>query len=107
MIQLLADASFVMQIVMTIVFHRNRHIWDIPPSYQYNMHKVAFVYNIVFAEGACQSKLSLLFFVHKMIGAAKHGSFYPHYICLLTLITIVALCQIMFVVLSCVECQYV
>lgn len=105
-IQLFTDATFVMQMVVTIAFHRDRHIWDIPPSDKHQLYKIDFVYNIIFAQGACQSKLSLLFFSRKMIGAAKSGAFYPHYVCLLALITIVALCQVLFVIVSCVECQY-
>lgn len=73
----------------------------------YNMEKLGFIYFVVFSQAACQSKLSLLFFTHKMIGTARLGIFYLHYIALMALIVIVALCQILFIVVSCIQCQYV
>lgn len=103
----MTDATFIVQIFIVVVFHQNRHVWDIPPNDLYNAQKLAFIYNILFAQSACQSKLSLLFFSRKIIGTSNFGSFYPHYICLLALITVVTLCEIFFVILSCVECQYV
>lgn len=105
--QLLADTTFVIQIIVTVVFRGDRHIWDIPPKSLYTSQKLEFVYNIIFSQAACQSKLSLLFFTRKMVEPASFGVFYPHYICLITLMVIVALCQVLFVIVSCVECRYV
>lgn len=107
MIQLLTDTSFVIMIFIYVVFHEARHTWDIPPRDRYYMRKLGFVFNIMFAEAACQSKLSLLFFTYKMIGAAKYGTFYSHYICLIILMSIVAICEVLFVILACLECRYV
>lgn len=96
-----------MQIFLVVVYRQNRHIWDIPPNLLTGGHKTAFIYLIIFAQAVCQSKLSLLFFTRRMIGDVNAGSFYVHYICLLMLMVIVAICQLLFVVITCVACRYV
>lgn len=104
---MVTDTAFVIQIIRTITYHQNRHVWDIPPKTLYEGQKLLFIFNILFSQAACQSKLSLLLFTHKMIGNVRNGVFYACYIAILTLIAIVSLCEILFVILSCVMCQYV
>lgn len=106
-LQLLADASFIIQIILVVVYHQDRHTWDIPLKDLHKSQKLGFIYSIVFAEAACQSKLSLLFFARIMIGDFRSNTFYPHYICLYTLVMTVTICQVLFVIVACVECRYV
>ena len=64
-------------------------------------------YHLQYTQAACQCKLSVLFFSKRLIGRANIGSFRIHFVILVLLITIVSLCEVLFIIFSFVLCQYV
>ena len=98
-------------LILLTVAHQSvgwsRHTWDVPPAMMVQLLRFNFAYEILFSQAACQTKLSLLWFTRRLMGRANTGRFYPHFVALIILMVIVALCQILFIIISFVLCRYV
>lgn len=68
--------------------------------------KYTFIYDILFSQAACQIKLSLLWFSRRLIGVASGGIFRSSYASLIALLVIVGMCEILFIIVSFLECRY-
>lgn len=82
----------------------NRHSWDIPPHMYREAIKLDWIYDELFVQAACQAKLSLLFFCWRLIGRALQR---VQFTLMIGLMAFVVFCQIMFPVVSVLECRYV
>ena len=105
--QVLTIGTLILAIVAAQYYGWNRHSWDMPQSMLIKASKSNFVYDILYSQAACQAKLSVLWFTHRLIGRANKGIFYPHFVAFVLLVTIVALCEVLFIIVSFVLCRYV
>lgn len=102
--QVFAVSGYIIVLVMEQHYGFNRHSWDIPPAMYRTVVRLNWIYDELFVQAACQAKLSLLLFCWRLIGRAFQRI---HYILVMSLIVFVVLCEIMFVIVSVLECRYV
>lgn len=104
----LAVPTFILLLVVAQVDHQNRHSWDVSRQQLEQGKKIGLVYTIFWSQAACQAKLSLLAFSRRLVRDAHYaGLFGGHYLVLRFLFVLVALCQVMFLIFSVVQCRCV
>lgn len=73
----------------------------------YTTTKLDYIYNILFSQAACQSKLSILWFTRRLVGNAFSSIFNFYYLAMIFLTVLVFLDDVVYLIVSLAECRYV
>ena len=105
--QLLTLGTLIIIIVSATNFGvGTMHVYDLTENQITKAMQLNLMFDIFFSQSACQTKLAVLWFSKRLIGKAYKGVFYPHFIALVVLFVIVAVCEVLFIIVSLVLCRY-
>lgn len=85
----------------------NRHVWDIPMSWLPTAQKLNLVFQILFSGASMTTKLSILWFTKRLLGAGSKGLYRTYYILLVAGMVFVTVCWLLFEFVSIFQCLYV
>lgn len=88
-------------------FGFKRHIWDIPMTWLPDLQKLNFTFQILFSAASSTTKLSLLWFCKRLIGAGSKGLYRGYHMFLIGCMVFVGICWILFEIVSLAQCRYV
>lgn len=84
----------------------DRHIWDIPMSWLPTVQKLNLSFQTLFSVSSSFTKLSLLWFCKRLVGAGSKGLYRTYYFVLVGAMTFVAVCCALFELISIFQCRY-
>ncbi|KAF7719585.1 Uncharacterized protein PECH_005492 [Penicillium ucsense] len=82
----------------------NRHVWDVPPTWLSTVQKLNIVFQIMFSWASSVTKVSLLWFCRRLLGAGK-GNFAWYNWAFIGSMAIVALTCGLFTIVSIFQCS--
>ncbi|PYI15296.1 integral membrane protein [Aspergillus japonicus CBS 114.51] len=82
-----------------------RHIWDIPPSWLPAVNKLNLAFQMLFSLSSSITKLSLLWFCKRLLGAGSKGLYSSYNIVLIIGMVIVLICCLLFLFISIFQCS--
>ncbi|KAF9890973.1 hypothetical protein FE257_005230 [Aspergillus nanangensis] len=83
----------------------NRHIWDVPPDWLPTISKLNLAFQILFSWSSSWTKLSLLWFCKRLLGAGSKGLYWSYNLGLIAAMVFVGVCCAMFLFLSIFQCN--
>ena len=83
----------------------DRHIWDIPMSWLPTVQKLNLSFQTLFSVSSSFTKLSLLWFCKRLLGAGSKGLYRTYYFVLVGAMTFVAVCCALFELISIFQCR--
>lgn len=88
-------------------FGFKRHTWDIPMAWLPGLQKLNFTFQILFSAASSTTKLSLLWFCKRLIGAGGKGLYRGYNIFLIACMVFIGVCWALFESVSLGQCRYV
>ncbi|RHZ62348.1 hypothetical protein CDV55_105770 [Aspergillus turcosus] len=83
----------------------DRHIWDVPPTWLSTASKLNLVFQILFSFSSSVTKLSLLWFCKRLLGAGSKGLCRTYNWCLIGGMAFVSLSCALFLLISIFQCK--
>lgn len=80
-------------------------MWDIPPSWLPTVNKLNLAFQMLFSLSSSITKLSLLWFCKRLLGAGSKGLYSSYNIVLIIGMVIVAICCLLFLFISVFQCS--
>lgn len=84
-----------------------RHVWDIPMGWLPTVQKLNLTFQILFSGASSTTKLSILWFCKRLLGAGSKGLYRTYDILLITAMVFVTICWLLFEFISIFQCRYV
>ncbi|KAL4890065.1 hypothetical protein BDV59DRAFT_195191 [Aspergillus ambiguus] len=100
--------SIGMCVVTSIATERygwNRHIWDVRPDWLSTIQKFNMIFQILFSWSSTFTKISLLWFCKRLLGAGSKGLYWGYNIGLITAMVFVGVCCALFLFMSIFQCS--
>lgn len=85
----------------------DRHIYDIPMTWLPTVQKLNLSFQTLFSVSSSFTKLSLLWFCKRLLGAGGKGSYRAYYWVLVGAMVFVGVCCLLFEFISIFQCRYV
>lgn len=85
----------------------DRHAWDVPLQWLPDSLKMRMAFQITFTVASCFTKLSLLWFCRRILGAGIKGPFRVFNYCLIGAMALVFILALIFILLTIFTCMYV
>jgi hypothetical protein len=82
----------------------NRHIWDVPLDWLPTVSKLNLTFQILFSLSCSITKLSLLWFCRRLLGAGSKGLSSPYNIGMIVGMVVVGLSSALFILFSIFQC---
>ncbi|EAW24072.1 uncharacterized protein NFIA_036440 [Aspergillus fischeri NRRL 181] len=89
----------------TVRYGWNRHMWDVPPTWLSTVSKLNLVFQILFSLASSVTKLSLLWFCKRLLGAGSKGLYRTYNWCLIGGMAFVSLSCALFLLFSIFQCN--
>ncbi|GFF22079.1 hypothetical protein IFM61606_01218 [Aspergillus udagawae] len=89
----------------TVRYGWNRHMWDVPPTWLTTVSKLNMVFQILFSLSSSVTKLSLLWFCKRLLGAGSKGLYRTYNWCLIGGMAFVSLTCALFLLFSIFQCN--
>ncbi|KAH1499024.1 hypothetical protein LV164_004613 [Aspergillus fumigatus] len=89
----------------TVQYGWNRHMWDVPPTWLSTVSKLNLVFQILFSLASSVTKLSLLWFCKRLLGAGSKGLYRTYNWCLIGGMAFVSLTCALFLLFSIFQCN--
>ncbi|KMK59318.1 integral membrane protein [Aspergillus fumigatus Z5] len=89
----------------TVQYGWNRHMWDVPPMWLSTVSKLNLVFQILFSLASSVTKLSLLWFCKRLLGAGSKGLYRTYNWCLIGGMAFVSLTCALFLLFSIFQCN--
>ncbi|KAL2852942.1 hypothetical protein BJY01DRAFT_83161 [Aspergillus pseudoustus] len=86
-------------------FGWNRHIWDVPLEWLPTVSKLNLTFQILFSLACSITKLSLLWFCKRLLGAGSKGLSSPYNIAMIIGMVVVGLSSALFILISIFQCR--
>ncbi|KAL2814581.1 hypothetical protein BJX63DRAFT_193130 [Aspergillus granulosus] len=86
-------------------FGWNRHIWDVPLEWIPTVSKLNLTFQILFSLACSLTKLSLLWFCKRLLGAGSKGLSSPYNIAMIIAMVVVGLSSVLFILFSIFQCR--
>ncbi|KAJ5099809.1 hypothetical protein N7532_006810 [Penicillium argentinense] len=99
-----AIAMVVVTTYATEVWGWNRHIWDVPTTWLSTVQKLNLVFQIMFSISSSVTKISLMWFCRRLLGAGK-GNFKAYNFAFIGSMIFVGVCCLVFTLLSIFQCS--
>ncbi|KAJ9227202.1 hypothetical protein DTO027B5_791 [Paecilomyces variotii] len=102
---LFAIAMAVVTSLASARYGWNRHIWDVPLEWIPTSEKLNMMFQVFFSFASTLTKLSLLWFCRRLLGAGIKGAFRSFNLCLIAAMFVVAAMCITFVCMTIFQCN--
>ncbi|OJJ41408.1 hypothetical protein ASPWEDRAFT_99978 [Aspergillus wentii DTO 134E9] len=101
----LAIAMCVVICIATEQYGWTRHLWDVPLPWLSTAKKLNLLFQILFSLCSSITKLSLLWFCKRLIGAGSKGVYRSYSIVLIAAMVFVTICCLLFLFISIFQCN--
>lgn len=83
----------------------NRHIWDVRPDWLSTIQKFNMIFQIMFSWASSLTKISLLWFCKRLLGAGSKGLYWGYNMGLIGAMAFVGVCCALFTFMSIFQCS--
>ena len=82
----------------------NRHVWDVPPPWLSTVQKLNIAFQILYSQATSLTKISILWFCRRLLGAGKKGGMQWYNWTFLLAMFVAGMANVLFTITSIFQC---